>query len=60
MKCPSEPVSTTSAEVFPSSILSGVEPAGKLVKAEPSPLNAVAVSVPLEELNVKFVPLLGA
>ena len=37
-----------------------VVPAGKLVKAEPSPLNAVAVSVPLEELNVKFVPLLGA
>ena len=35
-------------------------PAVNPVMLEPSPLNAVAVSVPLEELNVRLVPLLGA
>ena len=30
------------------------------VNADPSPENAVAVSVPFDELNAKFDPLLGA
>ena len=30
------------------------------VNAEPSPTNDVAVNAPLEELNVRLVPLFGA
>ena len=38
---------------------SGITPE-RLVRAEPSPLNAVAVKVPLAELNVRLDPLLRA
>ena len=43
---------------LPLSILSSVV-ASTPVKPEPPPLNSVAVSVPVEELKVKFVPDLG-
>ena len=32
----------------------------RAVNADPSPLNDVAVNAPLEELNVRFVPVFGA
>ena len=44
--------------VFPS--LSELRPLSIPVKFEPSPANDVAVNAPLEELNVRLVPLFGA
>ena len=55
LKCPSDPVSTTSASVFPSNILSAAKP----VNALPSPTKLVADNAPDDELNVRLVPVFG-
>ena len=54
----SEPVVVTPELLICSECMKSVPPIP--VSAEPSPTNDVAVNAPLEELNVRLVPLFGA